>query len=635
MNGKRELHYTGTKLTEKKLSLQSFSGTEQLSQLFQYTLDFVSEDKEIKFADVVNQEITVSLDLPDDKKRYFNGLINRFVQTGGDADYAHYEATVVPKLWLLTRKADCRIYQRKDFPTIADVIFEVLEQNEISFEKRLDLSLYREWEFCVQYRETDFNFISRLMEQEGIYYFFEHSDGAHKLILCDSPGSHKIFEGYKTIPYRQGKTGLSAEGIYDWLIERELQTENFALGDFDFQNPTPVTRQAANEGDFVEGGSEIFDYPGEFTDEHRDDYKNNSKFGERYARLRAEEMRAQGEICEGSGDARGLATGYKFTLEGSPRGDEKVEYLIISSTYTIGTSAFEAGQEGVVETSFACNLTAIEASVQYRPACVTPKPAIQGPQTALVVGDGEIYTDKFGRVKVQFHWDRESKSDRDSSCWVRVAQIWAGAKWGGIFIPRVGQEVIVEFLEGDPDRPIITGRVYNKKNMPPYELPDKATMSTIKSYSSKGGGGFNEFRFEDKKGEEQIFIHGQKDMEIRIEERHRELIKKDCHIIVRGGRKEKVDKNQSLQVGQNQWEKVGQKHALEAGQEIHLKAGMKVIIEAGAQLSLIGAGGFIDIGPTGVTIQGNTVLINSGGAPGSGIGSSPENPEEAMDSPTP
>jgi type VI secretion system secreted protein VgrG len=242
----------------------------------------------------------------------------------------------------------------------------------------------------------------------------------------------------------------------------------------------------------------------------------------------------------------------------------------------------------------------------------------------------EIWVDKYGRVKVQFHWDREGKWDENSSCWVRVAQNWAGKRWGAIFIPRIGQEVIIDFLEGDPDQPIITGRVYNAEEMPPYTLPDEQTKSTIKTNSSKGGSGFNEIRFEDKKGSEQIFIHGEKDVDIRIKNDEKEWIGNDRHVIVQNDHMEKIANNMSIQIGNNLDEKSGMKFAHEAGMEIHLKAGMKVIIEA-TQVSLKGAGGFVDVGPAGVTIQGTMVLINSGGAAGVGSGASPKDPKEADD----
>ncbi len=294
--------------------------------------------------------------------------------------------------------------------------------------------------------------------------------------------------------------------------------------------------------------------------------------------------------------------------------------------------------------SFACTLSAIDAQVPYRPPSLTTKPVVQGPQTAIVVGKSgeEIWTDKYGRVKIQFHWDRYGKADETSSCWVRVAQVWAGKGWGGMMIPRIGQEVIVDFLEGDPDQPIITGRVYNEDCLPPYTLPGEATKSALKTCSSKGGGGFNEIRFEDKKGSEQLFVHAEKNQDVRVKEDAVEWIGKDRHLIVKsnqleevggdkhltvkGDQNEKVSGTVSLKADMDLQQKVGMKCGLDAGMEIHLKAGMNVIIEAGMSITLKAGGGFIVVGPAGVTISGTPVLINSGGAAGSGSGCSPDAP---------
>ena len=324
------------------------------------------------------------------------------------------------------------------------------------------------------------------------------------------------------------------------------------------------------------------------------------------------------------------------------------QYLITSANYNIHTDLLQSGSE----TTYSCGFNAIETDQQFRSSRITPKPTIPGPQTAIVVGPSgeEIYTDEFGRVKVQFHWDRYSRADENSSCWIRVAQVWAGKNWGAMYIPRIGQEVVVEFLEGDPDHPIITGRVYNGQAMPPYEPKTFPTMSTLKSNSSKGGGGFNEIRFEDKKGEEQIFIHAEKDEDVRIKndckeyignERHLivekdqlEKVGGDKHLTVKGDQNEKIDGTVSVEAGMDYQHKVGMKHALEAGTDVHIKGGMKVIIEAGMQLSLKAAGGFVDIGPTGVSISGNLVNINSGGSAGSGSGCSPDPAKEPKEATT-
>jgi type VI secretion system secreted protein VgrG len=345
-----------------------------------------------------------------------------------------------------------------------------------------------------------------------------------------------------------------------------------------------------------------------------------------------------------------VGAGNLFTLEGHPRSLVNQEYLIVSSTHEVVMHGYESGEAASsLRMEDSIRIEAIESRQPFRCEETTEKPVIHGPQTAIVVGKKgeEIWTDEHGRVKVQFHWDREGKEDEKSSCWIRVAQIWAGKGWGGIALPRIGQEVIVEFLGGDPDRPIVTGRVYNGDNKVPYALSDNQTQSGIKSRSTKKGSAknFNELRFEDKKGVEEIFIQAERDQNILIKNNHMETVRNTSdhsvqagrrttigaadHYHVKADRNEKVDGKQSLTVDGDQHEKVGSNHALEAGNEIHLKGGMKVIIEAGMQLSLKGAGGFIDIGPAGVTIQGTLVNINSGGSAGSGSGSSPTAPDDA------
>lgn len=493
MSDNRHVSVTPPSSVDAEIFLRSFYGEDRLSHPFRYELDLLSPTCNIAFDDMMGQDksITVQLSLPNDETRYFNGHVARLIQTGGVGSLFHYRATVLPKLWFMTRKANCRIFQKSDCPTILDVVLLVLEENAIEIENRLDTARYRPWEYCVQYRESDFSFISRIMEQHGIYYYFEHTAEGHTMILCDSPARHEPFPNYQVrdnlavgdIPYGSGQQGGELDQIDDWIIDKEMQTETIALGDFDFKNPVPVNVQSRNEGDFADAGTEIYDYPGEFTDPYTDAYADHSSHGENYAQARVQQLRAEAEIFRGRGDARGIGPGYKFKLIGNTRGDEDIEYLAVSATYQIDAGAFEAGESsGGADTAFLCDFTAIDASVQYRPPRITAKPIVQGPQTAVVVGDEDIDVDQYGRVHVQFHWDRVGQQNRDSSCWVRVSQAWAGAEWGSMHIPHAGHEVIVEFLEGDPDRPIITGRVYNAQNMPPESLPGNKTHSSIRDH---------------------------------------------------------------------------------------------------------------------------------------------------------
>ncbi|MCP5419725.1 MAG: type VI secretion system tip protein VgrG [Gammaproteobacteria bacterium] len=643
-----------TSLGEDKLLFRRMTTTEQLGQLFEFHLELLSEDNEIQLNSMLGTNATVRVELPlEYGTRYFNGYVTQFSHAGIAGRYALYHATMRPWLWFLTRTADCRIFQKKKVP---DIIKQVFNDHGFSdFKLRLS-GAYREWDYCVQYRETDFDFISRLMQQEGIYYYFTHDNGKHLLVLADDIGSHDTVPNYDKVPYYppDAQQAPQRDYIYDWSISQQVQPGKIYLNDFDFEVPGKNLRCLLSQPkSHALSGFEMYDYPGEYVE---------SKDGNQYAKMRLEEAHAQYETASGKGSARGLLSGALFSLENYPRGDQDRKYLIVSTHHAMHVNEYVTGQDGE-GTTFECSFTVMDSKVPFRSPRVTPKPMIRGPQTAIVSGPKgeEIYTDQYGRVKCQFHWDRYGKADENSSCWIRVSQNWAGKKWGAMFIPRIGQEVIVEHEEGDPDRPIITGRVYNGTNMPPYELPANMTRSSLKSLSSKGGGGFNELRFEDKKGEEQIFIHGERNQDTRIKndafewighDRHLivkndqfEKVEANKHLIVTADQKEKVsgDKHQAVQGNHNQkvtgtlsidvaqdiQEKAGANYALQATSgEIHLKAGQKVVIEAGMELTIKAGSNFIKIDMTGVTIYGAMVNINSGGSPGSGSGSSPESPQD-------
>jgi type VI secretion system secreted protein VgrG len=624
-----------TTLGADVLLLASMSVKESLSTPFDYGLKLYSERLDIDANQLLGTPATVALAQPAGDYRYFNGLINRFAQIGFEGNFAVYRANLAPWLWFLSRSSDCRIFQDKKVPDIVKQIFR--DHGFTDFEERLS-GTYAPRTYCVQYRETDLAFVSRLLEHEGIYYFFEHADGKHTLILADSYSAHSAAPGYADIPfYLPGSTAYNnLERIDEWTICKEVCSGAFAHGSYDFTAPRKdlLARRQAPKSHAL-AGLEIFDYQGDYTE--RGD-------GDTYARIRLEERQAEHETVLATGNAHGLACGRLFTLTDHPRSDQNREHLVVSTDAMLESSDFgsiDSAQEG---TTFKCNLTAMDSQVPYRPPRSTQKPVVQGPQTAIVVGKSgeEIWTDKHGRVKVMFHWDRYAQGDEKSSCWVRVAQVWAGKGWGGMMIPRVGQEVIVDFLEGDPDQPIVTGRVYNGECTPPYALPDKATVTALKSSSSKGGGGFNEIRLEDKKGSEQIFINAEKNQDVRVKKDHFEWVGNERHLIVTtdqfekvggdkhltvtGDQNEKVDGTVSLKTGVDLQQKVGVKCGIDAGQEIHLKGGMNVVIEAGMSVTIKAGGGFIVVGPAGVTISGTPVLINSGGSAGSGSGCSPAAP---------
>jgi type VI secretion system secreted protein VgrG len=597
-----------TPLGDDVLLFHRMTATEELGRLFRFELNLLSEEPDITFDDILGQAITVRLTLPGDKQRFFNGHVSRFSQEGTLDEYYVYTMTVHPWLWFLTRTADCRIFQEKSVP---DIIKEVFRDHGFTDYEEALSGNYRTWEYCVQYRETDFNFVSRLMEQEGIYYYFKHEKDKHVMVLADSVSSHEPYPDYEKMPFFPPDEKLRRERdhIYSWNVTQEIQPGVYALEEYDFTRPkADMLVKSTIKRQHSHAALEIFDYPGEYPD---------TGDGEGYARARIEELQAQYEQAQAVGNARGLAVGSLFELTDYPREDQNREYLIVSATHQMVSEAYASGSSTGSGADYTCTFTALHSKQPYRPARITPKPVVQGPQTAKVVGPSgdEIHTEKYGRVKVSFHWDRYSKSDETSSCWVRVAQLWAGKQWGGIHIPRIGQEVIVEFLEGDPDHPIITGRVYNNDNMPPYELPANATQSGIKSRSSKGGSAenFNEFRFEDKKGEELVYLHAEKDYGIVVENdraesigRDRSLevgrdksetVQRDKSIHVTGAHTEQIQKNMTVNVAANLTETVAINYAETVGAAMELTVGGALAISAGAAMAeTVGAGKAQSIG---------------------------------------
>jgi type VI secretion system secreted protein VgrG len=645
-----------TALGPDVLAVRSISVQEQMSRLFQIEAELSSEDGKVDFDKVVGHDVTIRLNVGQKDKRFFHGFVSRFVQVANEGKYAHYRATIVPWLWFLTRTSDCRIFQNKSTPDIIEEIFKGLGFTDY----QLKLSgNYAKKEYCVQYRETDFNFVSRLMEQEGICYYFEHTDGKHTLVLADSTSAHNVFPGYGEIAFHEFQKGAAErEVITDWVMEKEAQPVATALQDFDFKKPktsllasTNVTRK------YGKAQFEIYDYPGEYV-EHDD--------GQRLADVRLEELQTQYETLHGQASARGLAAGHTFKLKNHPRPDQNREYLITGVSLHVDAGEYASGGGGAGGEFFSCNFTCIDKAQQFRPVRLTPKPIVQGPQTAIVVGPSgeEIYTDEHARVKVHFHWDRHDKSDQDSSCWVRVSQYWAGKTWGMIHIPRIGQEVIIEFLEGDPDRPIITGRVYNADQTPPYDLPANKTQSGLKSRSSKGGAApnFNEIRFEDLKGSEEVYIHAEKDQNnvvendettkvghdrtenvgnnenisigknrtenvgadesISISGNRTESVDKDESITISGGRTENVSKDESITIEGGRTENVSKDEGVTVGgartvsvdKDDSLTVGKTLTIEAGDEISIVTGSASISLKKDGtVQINGKDVTVVGSG----------------------
>jgi type VI secretion system secreted protein VgrG len=638
MNYTQENRLVGIKtpLGDDALLLQRFKGTEGISRLFRFEAELLSENPSIAFNDIVGKNVSLRLRLADEEQRFISGVVSRFAQGGADRRFHHYHMEIVPWPWFLTRASDCRIFQNVNVP---DILKKVFEHRRLSDYKLTLTGDYPALEYCVQYRETDFDFISRLMEQTGIFYYFEHEEDKHTMVLADSPSTHQPCPHQSTVRYNLVTGGRDEDDVIThWQTLQELRTGEYALTDYNFE--TPSTDLGVSEPTVVGGGNskfDMYDYPGL--------YPNKSQ-GKDCGKLRMQEQEVQHRMAKGSSVCRPFASGYKFDLEDHYRGDINSSYVLteVEHEASVGES-YTSGDDPEGE-SYSNNFLCIPATVPFRPQRLTRKPFVQGPQPAIVTGPSgeEIYVDKYGRVKVQFYWDRVGQKNENSSCWVRTSQPWAGKDWGGMWIPRIGQEVLVDFLEGDPDRPIITGRVYNADQTPPYTLPDHQTVSTFKSNSSKGGGGYNELRFEDKSDSEQVYLQAQKDLDVRVKHDSREFVGNDrslivkndqkenvsgnLHIQVGGNRAEKIAQNMSLQVGEQLNEKSGIKFAHDAGEEIHLKAGMNIVIESGLEITIKAGANFINLGPAGIAIQGTMVMINSGGAAGAGSGSNPESPQD-------
>jgi type VI secretion system secreted protein VgrG len=628
-----------TPLGDDALLLDSFTGWERVSTPYRYTLRVLTGDPNVKMKDLMGKPAVLSLRLDEDKERHIHGHISRMkLLESGEDGMAVYEAEMVPWLWFLTLYSNCKIFQNKSVPDIVEQVFK--DRGFTDYTLNLQGS-FPPREYCVQYRETDFNFVSRLLEDEGIFYFFEQSESKHTLVLGNSTNAFAACPDMSVVRYQPSVGGrLDEDTIAGIEHEYRVNTGKASLTDYDFEKPDTdlyATLAGAAEGRGRQEG-EYYDSPGLY---------QSKADGDKYARNRLEEREAQLVTVRGNGNVMAFQCGYKFTLKEHFRDEANQDYSLIALQQHGRNTSYSSGPEEPFEysNSFEC----IPNSVPFRPPRLARKPVIHGSQTAVVVGKAgeEIWPDAYGRVIVQFFWDREGHGDEKSSCWIRVAQGWAGKKWGSIYIPRIGQEVVVSFEEGDPDRPLITGSVYNKDQEVPYTLPDEKTKSTLKSMSSKGGGGFNEFRFEDLKGSEQIFLHAEKDLHERVKndrfetiigstnlmvtKDNSEQIKGDHHLQITGDQNQKISGTVSLDCGADLEQKVSMKCAIDAGQEIHLKAGMNLVIESGTTLTLKVGGNFININPVGVFIKGTMVFINSGGAAGSGAGASPAAPADPVE----
>lgn len=633
-----------------------FSGSEGLSSLYEFQLEVVA--RHIEVGELVGRDATLRM-AGTAEPRLVHGLILRAEYAGELRPRALYRLTLVPSLYKLLLRTDCRIFQRCATP---EILKQVLEGAGIArAQVRFELNgSYAPRDYCVQYRESDFQFISRLMEEEGIVYFFEHAADKHVLVLTDRAGGAKPLVGGAELPFRApGGMVRDREHVKAFRMSEEIRPSQVALRDFNLHrpdDPLEVSHQAAGQPPL-----ELYDYPGEYQE---------PPLGQRLAKVELEAAQVTRRVGRGDSDSPRLTPGLAFSLTGHPRIELDGEYCVVRVHHSgeqPGTLDHTAVQELVYRNEFTC----IPSEVPYRAPRATSRPTMRGVQTAMVVGpEGEeVHVDEHGRVKIQFHWDRAGKSDELSSCWVRVSQMWAGNGFGAMFIPRIGHEVIVDFIEGDPDRPIIIGRVYHGLNAPPYPLPDEKSKSTIKTETFKGGG-YNELRFEDAKGGEQVFVHAQRDLDLCVRNDRRDGAGRDMHetvirdrlakvggdahaevvgtsttkiggavsvdlgakvdVAVAGGLSVGVDEDVALSIGGAQHVEIGRDHHVTTGGDsvlavsgaastkvtgaVVVEAGTTLVLKASAGITLQGPGGFITIDASGVSIQGTMLLLNSGGA---------------------
>ncbi len=573
---------------DQQLYVMQFWGQEGISQLFQFQLVLAAETPSLDLESVVGQPGVLTLSSVVGK-RHVNGIVSRFQVREKGRNFTIYQATLVPAVWRLQHRRDLRIFQDKSIQQIIEAILRPLQIDHRFRSKGNAAPKARD--YCVQYRESDWGFICRLLEEEGYYFFFEHSADKHVLQMGNDYHLHPEIaadpEGLTSVRFHEpGTTTPAAEHIFSLYYEQNIRPGKVTLNDYNFEKPAVPflkDKEAQTNTDL-----ELYDYPGRYED---------SDLGKELCGIRVQEQQANRTQGEGKSDCTRFTAGYCFTLTDYYRQALCEQKYLLTAVVHEGTKHQDL-ESGTVSKRirYSNSFRMIPREVPFRPPRLTRKPTVQGCQTAVVTGPSgqEVHTDKYGRVKVQFHWDREGKHDEKSSCWIRVGQVWAGQGWGAMFIPRIGQEVIVDFLEGDPDRPIIVGCVYHAQNPAPLDLPSEKTRSTIKSNSTLGGGGFNEIQLEDKKGAERVYVHGQKDLLVQV--------KNDITST--------ADANVTTRAGKNQSETIGKKLSITAGEEVVLTCGAAsftlkkdgTITLSGATIQITGSGE--------VSVQGMPIKLN-------------------------
>ncbi len=618
---------------DELLRVVHFEGYEAISSLFEYTIDIACENASLSLNDMMGREASFQINDEKGHRRTIAGAIYSVTQTAIQPRFSFYSFTLVPTFKWLQHRHGFRLFQDQDVPSIVKQVFDDAGLNSQNY--RFDLKgQYPLREYCVQYDEHEWNFVARLMQQEGIHFHFEPSERQAVMVISDKPSAFRPLTPVRDIKF-QGHSGLVEDDstLHSLTWNQQVGHDQITFNDYNYQQPNRSLITSTQSG--TTPSLENYSYPGGY--KKAEEGKRLTKLALTRDKVASCNIEAQGNVCF-------LSSGSVFSLVQHPRDDFNHDFLVTALKQSGEQPQVLEEQSGSGAYRFQTVVSCIPSTMEYRPALVNQNPSIKGSQTAVVYGaPGEtIYTDNLGRIKVNFHWERENKS----SCWLRVSQAWAGNQWGSVTLPRVGQEVIVDFVDGDPDHPIVTGCVYHSLHKPPYKLPDHKTRTTFKTQSVPSGG-FNEFRIEDKKDQEQIFIQAQKDFDLKILQDHKTHVGASSHQIIEQSKFEQIkgELNQSVDgdikvqtksghhttIGGDRQEKVSGDIKHQAGGEVHIKAGSKVIIDAGVELTIKAGGAFIKLSPAGVQIQGATINLNGGGSAGAASGASAKPPAQAIE----
>ncbi|QTE95770.1 type VI secretion system Vgr family protein [Shewanella algae] len=620
-------------LAEDSLSVLSFKLEESLSSPYVVELELLSRRDDIKASDLVDQSGVLSWWQDGECQRELHGIVSRFGRGDSGHRQTRYRLRLEPALSRLQLRRNSRIFQEKSLTDIIAVLFGEMGITDYAF--RCDpRHESRKREYCVQYGESDFDFFERLTREAGLFYYFEHSSDKHTLVLCDA--LDKLSLSPYSYPYNALAGGRAEQASVRSAEYRHRRAESGAtLKDYSFRKPAYSFLQPSTEdADWQQSGYEHFDYPGRYKDDAD---------GKLFSKVRLAGLRRESEQLLLKSDQLQALSGQKFALSEHPDASLNREWVIVGVSHT-GEQGNAAEEDNSSRgTTYSNEIVAVPSSMQWQ-AEPKAKPQMAGPQIATVVGpkDEEIFCDEYGRVKVQFPWDRYAKGDEHGSCWIRVSQGWAGGQYGFMALPRIGHEVIVSFLDGDPDQPIITGRAFHAVNQVPYALPAHKTRTVLKTQSHKGEGS-NELRFEDEAGEEEIYLHAQKDLNLLTENDRHEHIKHDSHLDVDNERRSRIGGNDHLTVlGESRQQVTGDKSLIvdgslhlkagsvwvnETGDEIHIKAGQKVVLESSSEITVKAGGSFVKVDPAGVHLSGPGINLNAGGGAASGSGYGGKAPE--------